>query len=121
MLAAHGLVIIAEAIKSTQKYEYISVVKFWVSSDIGGDKTQRFLLELIVNNKDMEEAVAKLEVGKICEIVKADVREVPQKLENPNRFTTNIVLACKYENFKVLAPCIFYENLSGITKKKEPV
>lgn len=117
MLAAHGLVIVAEQIKSIDSYEFTSRLKFWIASDIGQGKTQRFLLELVVPNKELEIVKPKIEIGKVCEIIKADIREIQAKTDIPNRFTTNIVLLCKLENFKFLTRCIYYEDLPNITKE----
>lgn len=118
MLSVHGLVIIAEPIKSIQQFTYMSSIKFWVASDIGNDKTQRFLLDLQVPTKNVEAIKAKIEVGKVCEITHADIIEIPNKTEHPDRFTTNICIRCRMDNLKFLSRCIYYENLTNITKEK---
>lgn len=119
MLTAHGLVIVAEDISSINPYQYTTNIKFWVASDIGNGKTQRFQLELSVPNSQVELVKSKIQIGKVCEIVKADIFEIPPKTEIPNRFTSNIVLKCKSENFKFLSKCIFYEDIQDITKEKK--
>lgn len=118
MLSVHGLVIVAEDINSINPYQYTTNIKFWVASDIGNGKTQRFQLEVSIPNSQLETIKKKIQIGKVCEIVKADIIEIPPKVEIPNRFTSNIVLKCKSENIKFLSKCIFYEDISNITKEE---
>ncbi len=119
MLSAHGLVIIAEDISSCVSYNYLTIIKFWVASDMGNGKTQRFQLELSLPNKQLDEIKPKIQIGKVCEIVKADIIEIPPKIEIPTRFSTNVVIKCKLENFKFLSKCIYYEDLPAITIPEE--
>lgn len=119
MLSAHGLIIIAEEIQLIQNYTFTSLIKFWIASDIGEGKTQRFLLNLFVPIKELDTVKSKIQIGKVCEIVKADITEVVSKFENPNRFTTSITISCKLENFKFLSACIYYEDMNGITTKED--
>lgn len=119
MLAAHGLVIIAEEIQSEQTFPYTSLLRFWVASDVGEGKTQRFLLSLYVPHKNLNEVKSKIQVGKVCEIVKADITEIVPKSEVANRFSTNITISCSLKNFKFLAACIYYENMINITTKED--
>ncbi len=116
MLSVHGLVIISSSIEQEYKNTFGSRITFWVSSDIGDSKFQRFKVNLWIPNKDIESVKNKIEEGKVCEIVKADIKEIPSKY--PDYKFTSIVLECKLENFKFLSVCIYHEDIIGITTKK---
>jgi hypothetical protein len=117
MLALHGLVIIAEEIQQELTYPYTSILKFEVASDDGAGKTSRHYIDLYVPKDKLAEAKDRIKVGSVCEIVHGTWAEVAGKqVENNPRRYSKVELKIKWENFKVLAPCVYYDKISGITE-----
>jgi hypothetical protein len=117
MLNVHGLVIVASEIVWEQAYQHTTIVKFEVASEALSGETTRHMISISIPNDKVQSFKQDLEVGKVCEIVLANLDEKPIKnSENYIKKYTYIEFRTRYENFRILQPCIYYSGLKNITE-----
>ncbi len=123
MLTVHGLVLVADDNIQELNYQYTTILKFQVASDDGKGNTTRHYIDLYVPKEKAAEAKDRIKLGKVCEIVHGTWNEVygrQTNTEDPNaRRYSRVELKVKWEHFKVLSLCVYYEGIPGVTEKAE--
>ena len=118
MLHLSGLVVIASEDVKEIAFEYNSILKFEVASDIGNGKTQRHYINLTVPKKQVEEVKSKLVMGAVAEITHGTWNELTSSTHEEGRIRySKVELKVKWENFKILKLCVYYEGVENITKE----
>ncbi len=118
MLSVYGLVILASEVTKQSELQYSTVLEFEAASDDHDGKMRRHYINLFVPKDKVLETKEKLRVGAVCEIIHANWSEYLSKysLENPSAIRyTKTTLKVELKNFKILAPCIYHEDVEAVT------
>ncbi|HUU86422.1 MAG TPA: hypothetical protein VMX17_01545 [Candidatus Glassbacteria bacterium] len=121
MLTGHGLVIIATEIQDIKINTGWAKISFVVATETpftkNNDKLLRHNVQLIMSDRAVDDWKSRIEIGRIADISYCEFIESSYLPKDKSKEYSHVTLSVKADNFKVLMPCVYYENIKNITKK----